>query len=81
MLRELERSDPYTFAAQYQQSPIPVGGTMVQREWLRYYARDELPKRNHKSTLIQSWDTAAKDGAHNDWSVCTAGARQNLLSA
>ena len=22
-------------------------------------------------TVIQSWDTAAKDGAQNDWSVCT----------
>ena len=21
--------------------------------------------------MIQSWDTAAKDGAQNDWSVCT----------
>lgn len=57
------------FAAQYQQSPVPPGGAMVQRKWLRYY--DTLPDRNHRTKIIQSWDTAAKAGAQNDWSVCT----------
>jgi predicted phage terminase large subunit-like protein len=42
---------------------------MIRREWLRYY--DELPKRTYRAKVIQSWDTAAKDGAQNDWSVCT----------
>jgi len=71
MLRELERQDPYTFAAQYEQSPIPVEGAMIKRDSLRYYAKDELPKRTHKSKVIQSWDTAAKGGANSAWSVCT----------
>lgn len=57
------------FAAQYQQAPVPAGGGMIRREWLRYY--DELPERNYRSKIIQSWDTAAKNGAQNDWSVCT----------
>src|ERR1700730_10911480 len=57
------------FAAQYQQSPVPPGGAMIRRDWLRYY--DAVPERTYKTKVIQSWDTAAKDGAQNDWSVCT----------
>jgi predicted phage terminase large subunit-like protein len=69
-LKELRRqigSD--VFAAQYQQSPVPPGGAMIRRAWLRYY--DKLPERTYGTTIIQSWDTASKDGAQNDWSVCT----------
>ena len=29
------------------------------------------PAQTYRSKIIQSWDTAAKDGAQNDWSVCT----------
>jgi predicted phage terminase large subunit-like protein len=68
-LKELRRkigSD--VFAAQFQQSPVPPGGAMIRREWLRYY--DQLPERTY-ARVIQSWDTAAKNGAQNDWSVCT----------
>jgi predicted phage terminase large subunit-like protein len=57
------------FAAQWQQSPVPPGGAMIRREWLRYY--DRPPERTYRTKIIQSWDTAAKDGAQNDWSVCT----------
>ena len=57
------------FASQYQQSPVPPGGAMIRREWLRYY--DLLPERTYRARIIQSWDTASKDGAQNDWSVCT----------
>jgi predicted phage terminase large subunit-like protein len=68
-LRKLQQTlGPDTFAAQYQQSPVPAGGAMIKRPWLRYY--DEPPKDSY-SRIIQSWDTAAKDGAQNDWSVCT----------
>jgi predicted phage terminase large subunit-like protein len=42
---------------------------MIRRAWLRYY--DKLPKATYSARIIQSWDTAAKDGAQNDWSVCT----------
>jgi predicted phage terminase large subunit-like protein len=57
------------FAAQYQQSPVPPGGAMIRRQWLRYY--DVVPERTYRTKVIQSWDTAAKNGAQNDWSVCT----------
>ncbi len=42
---------------------------MIRREWLCYY--DKLPERTYRTPIFQSWDTAAKDGAQNDWSVCT----------
>jgi predicted phage terminase large subunit-like protein len=57
------------FSAQYQQSPVPDGGAMIKRAWLHYY--DQLPERSYRTKVIQSWDTAAKVGAQNDWSVCT----------
>lgn len=57
------------FSAQYQQSPVPAGGAMIKRKWLKYY--DRPPERSSRAQVIQSWDTAAKDGAHNNWSVCT----------
>ncbi len=57
------------FAAQYQQCPVPQGGAMIKRRSLRYY--DTLPPRTWNTHIILSWDTAAKNGAQNDWSVCT----------
>lgn len=70
-LRSLQRSmGSSVFSAQYQQNPIPLEGGMIKRGWLRYYGKipDEALK---KGKIIQSWDTASKEGALNDWSVCT----------
>lgn len=57
------------FSSQYQQSPVPVGGAMIRRQWLRYY--EDIPERTSSARIIQSWDCASKEGAHNSWSVCT----------
>ncbi len=57
------------FAAQYQQRPVPPGGGMVKRKHMRRY--DSLPEPQPYHRIIMSWDTAAKNGAQNDWSVCT----------
>ncbi len=57
------------FSAQYQQSPVPEGGAMIKRVWIRRYATP--PQRTSRSRIVQSWDTAAKAGAENDWSVCS----------
>ena len=48
---------------------MPLSGSRIKRRWLRYY--DELPERGPGGKIIQSWDTAGKAGAQNDWSVCT----------
>jgi predicted phage terminase large subunit-like protein len=58
-----------TFAAQYQQAPVPPGGAMIKRVWIHRY--DQLPARDTYSHIVQSWDTASKEGGQNDWSVCT----------
>ena len=57
------------FSAQYQQTPVPPGGMMVKREWIKRYS--ELPPRSEWLFVLQSWDTAAKGGPDNDWSVGT----------
>lgn len=55
------------FSAQYQQEPVPAAGNMVKTEWLCTYAA--IPYGTD-GLIVQSWDTASKDGIHNDWSVC-----------
>lgn len=73
VLQDLQKiMPPDVFDAQYQQRPVPEGGAMIKREWLRYYEPRELPERTYRSKFFLSVDTAAKDGAMNDWSVCTA---------
>ena len=57
------------FSAQYQQSPVPPGGMMVQRAWIKRYS--EWPPNSERFLTMQSWDTASKGGPNNDWSVCT----------
>ena len=42
---------------------------MLQSEWFQYYT--ELPERDNGSYILQSWDTAAKLGLLNSFSVCT----------
>ena len=69
VLDRIRSQQPEIFAAQYQQAPVPPGGLMIKREWVRRY--DEPPARTSSSQVIQSWDTASKTGGESDWSVCT----------
>jgi predicted phage terminase large subunit-like protein len=59
----------YHFQSQYQQSPVSREGGLIKREWLRYHEPEEKPERF--SYILQSLDTANKDGDANDFSVCT----------
>jgi len=59
----------YNFESQYQQSPMPLEGGLIKRDWLRYYEPQELP--TSFAMKLQSWDTASKSGEMNDFSVCT----------
>jgi len=65
-LESLRAQHADTFAAQHQQQPVPPGGAMIKRSWVRRY--DQLPK---SGLIIQSWDVANKQGEENDYSVCT----------
>jgi len=58
-----------TFSAQYQQSPVPPGGAMIKKAWIKWFKT--LPPRTYTTRVLQSWDTAQKEGPQNDWSVCT----------
>jgi len=63
------------FSAQYQQAPVPPGGAMIKRQWVKRYT--EPPPASSGKFVLQSWDTAAKGGPDNDWSVCTTWLRAN----
>jgi predicted phage terminase large subunit-like protein len=63
------------FAAQYQQSPVPREGAMIKRSWPRRY--DVPPQIDSSTTVIQSWDTAAKGGGQSNYSVCTTWLHHN----
>ena len=57
------------FAAQYQQRPVQQGGDILKLEWFKRYG--EIPTEGRLIGTVQSWDTASKTGAQNDYSVCT----------
>ena len=66
------------FSSQYLQEPIPAGGVMVQRHWLKTY--DQAPQRRSGDLVVQVWDTASKEGVLNDSSACiTALVRGNTV--
>ncbi|CAA9247624.1 MAG: Phage terminase, large subunit [uncultured Chloroflexia bacterium] len=70
VLRDMRRTmGEYNFAGQYQQSPAPLDGGMVKRDWLRSYAPQDLPAAF--DLVFQSWDTANKPTELSDYSVCT----------
>lgn len=51
----------------YQGRPSAAEGSIFRRHWFQTYSIP--PERFDR--VIQSWDTAAKVGSSNDWSVCT----------
>jgi predicted phage terminase large subunit-like protein len=67
LLRIKQSIGSVIFAAQYQQRPVPAEGNMIRAEWLVTYG--ELD-RSRGGRIVQSLDTASKDGLLNDWSVC-----------
>jgi predicted phage terminase large subunit-like protein len=67
-LIELKREmGPIAFSAQYQQAPIPPGGTIIKRKWLKTY--DELRWRPGDG-IVMSWDIALSEMETGDYSAC-----------
>ena len=68
------------FSAQFLQMPAPPGGSIIKIGGFGQYDQTHLPNFDQ---IIQSWDTANKDGELNDFSVCTTwgkrGKQFNLL--
>jgi predicted phage terminase large subunit-like protein len=68
VLAELKREmGPIAFSAQYQQSPIPPGGTIIKRKWLTPY--DDV-KHQPDDRIIMSWDIALSETETGDYSAC-----------
>jgi predicted phage terminase large subunit-like protein len=68
VLAELKREmGPIAFSAQYQQTPIPPGGRIIQRKWLTPY--DEI-RHQSGDRIIMSWDIALSETESGDYSAC-----------
>lgn len=64
----MKKSDPYTYASQYDQRPSPLGGGMFKDEYWKQY--EVLPP---DIMMIRIYgDTAQKTKEHNDYSVFQA---------
>lgn len=59
--------NPYVFASQFQQQPVPAHGNMIERAWLREH--DPALLDLSQGQIVMSLDTASKDNPFNDWSV------------
>ena len=69
VLLELKREmGPIAFSAQYQQNPIPPGGTIIKRKWLATY--DQVPAFERGDHIIMSWDIALSEHEKGDYSAC-----------
>ncbi len=69
ILEELRRTmGSERFEAQYQQRPVPPGGAMFRRGWLRMTRPQWLDRPDE---IIISIDTASKGHDRADWSVAT----------
>ena len=68
VLRDVKRQmGPIAFSAQYQQSPIPPGGTIIKRKWLATY--DDYPPHERGDHIIMSWDVALSEEEKGDYSA------------
>jgi hypothetical protein len=55
------------FSAQYQQAPIPPGGTIIKRKWLKTYEELRWRQRNR---IVMSWDIALSERETGDFAAC-----------
>lgn len=53
----------WAFNGQYQQSPAPLDGGIIKRQWVRFYR--QLPE--HFDFMVQSWDCTFSGGSDNDF--------------
>lgn len=63
----------HDFEAQYNQRPLPPGGTIFKNSWIKRYEQPPGPAQTE--AIIQSWDTAYQGDETNSWTVCTTWAK------
>ena len=65
-LKAMQSKNSYAFSSQYQQSPRPLGGGIIQTKWFNYY--DVLPRIKYSAMYV---DTALKESESNDYQVAS----------
>jgi predicted phage terminase large subunit-like protein len=70
---------PYSWAALYQQTPLPAEGAVFDLDWFKYWTRDPKnvsdncvlfdPSTAARGTWVDSWDLASEAKESADWSV------------
>ncbi len=66
-----EKLGTYGTAGQMQQRPVDKGGNTVKEEWFEDRYKTEQIENKEFKKIVQSWDTAQKEGELNDYSVCS----------
>ena len=56
------------FSAQYQQTPVPAGGTFIKRTWLKTYPPSAISLQ-HRDRMVISWDIALSEAQTGDSSA------------
>lgn len=68
VLRDLKKNmGSYAFSAQYQQSPVPPGGRIIKRRWLKTY--QSLNGMEPRDRIFVSWDIALSENESGDYSA------------
>jgi predicted phage terminase large subunit-like protein len=55
-----------SFSAQYQQAPVPIGGTYIKSKYLKSYSQISVQAGDR---IVLSWDIAMREMEHNDYSA------------
>lgn len=73
--RDKKAMGEYAVAGQLQQRPAPEGGGIIKASWWCYFTPEYNANRQVIKPgfefLVQSWDTAFKEGETNDYCACT----------
>ncbi|MEO6781548.1 MAG: phage terminase large subunit [Bradyrhizobium sp.] len=56
------------FSAQYQQTPVPAGGTFIKRKWLKTYSPSAISLQP-RDRMVISWDIALSEAQTGDSSA------------
>lgn len=67
--RREKQEGPFSWAAKYQQIPVPRGGGIIRAEWWQTWEKEAFPSF---STVLVSLDTASTEKEENDESALTA---------
>jgi hypothetical protein len=79
--RQRNAMTPLVFSAQFQQSPIPLEGNLIKRDWIRYF-KGSLPRREGDYFVISGTPKASELADYSVgtvWQVQDRGAKINLV--